>query len=329
MAGAGAGTGTPRHGRAGGAPGPDWAAVAEPVVRAEGLTKRFGDLVALDHVDLEVEAGEVLGYLGPNGAGKSTTIRLLLDVIRPSAGRSSVLGGSGADPAVRRRIGYLPAELHLPADYTAADLVGWFGALRGPGGRERADELYGRFEVDPGRRLGDLSTGNRRKVAIVQAFMHRPDLLILDEPTSGLDPLLQDQFHQLVREERDRGATVFLSSHVLPEVEALADRVGVLRAGRLVEVTSLDDLRARSVQRLDLHLEGPAPDDLFRGVPGVVGRAVEGDVVHLTVEGSMDAVVKAAATVAVARIVSHETDLEDLFRSLYRDESGTGDEGTP
>ncbi|MGD9798614.1 MAG: ABC transporter ATP-binding protein [Acidimicrobiia bacterium] len=296
----------------------------DPVIRTTGLTKRFGAVTALDDVDLEVGAGEVFGYLGPNGAGKSTTIRLMLDLLRPTAGTCEVLGGSGADPEIRRRIGYLPAELHLEPAYTAADLVAFFGALRGVAGGGRAPELYERFGVDPSRRLGELSTGNRRKVAIVQAFLHRPELLILDEPTSGLDPLLQEEFHQLVREERDRGATVFLSSHVLPEVEELADRIAVLRAGRLIDVTSLDELRSRARQLLDVHVQGPVPPDLFAGVPGVVRRSVEGSVVRLEIEGSMDAVVKAAAAVDVRRVVSHETDLEELFRSLYSDERPAG-----
>jgi ABC-2 type transport system ATP-binding protein len=298
------------------------------VIQTAGLSKRFGALVALDAVDLEVTAGEVFGYLGPNGAGKSTTIRLLLDLIRPTSGSCTVLGGTGADPEIRRRIGYLPAELHLDPAYTAADLVAYFGALRGIHDGGRSAELYERFDVDPTRRIGELSTGNRRKVAIVQAFLHRPDLLILDEPTSGLDPLLQHEFHDLVREEQARGVTVFLSSHTLPEVEELADRIGVLRAGRLIDVTSLDDLRARSRQRLDVHLAGPAPAtaDLFAGVEGVVARTVERNVVHLTIEGSMDPVVKAAAAMPVRRLVSHETDLEDLFRSLYRDDAAAADE---
>src|SRR5258705_5570056 len=227
-------------------------------IEAVGLTKRFGELVALDGLDLIVEEGEVLGYLGPNGAGKTTTIRLLLDFLRPTSGAVRVLGRPSTDVELRRRIGYLPADVALDRGYTGNDLFEFFGDLRGVADLSRAHELCERFALDPTRKIGELSTGNRRKVAIVQAFMHRPDLLVLDEPTSGLDPLLQDQFHRLVREEIARGATVFLSSHVLPEVEQLAQRVAILRAGKLVTVTSLDELRSRARQRIELHLDRPA-----------------------------------------------------------------------
>jgi ABC-2 type transport system ATP-binding protein len=262
----------------------------------------------------------VFGYLGPNGAGKTTTVRLLLDFLRPTAGRAVVLGGSGADPEIRRRIGYLPGDLHLDPDYTAAEVFELFGRLRGGVDRPWVDTLLERFDLDPTRPVGELSTGNRRKVGVVQAFMSRPELLLLDEPTSGLDPLLQHEFNALVREVVAEGATVLLSSHVLPEVETLATRVGIVRQGRLVAVAGVEELRQAARQRLELHIAGAVGDaDLarFRAVPEVVEVSADAGVVHLVVEGSVDGVVKVAAGLEVRRIVSHETDLEDVFLRYY------------
>lgn len=285
---------------------------------AKGLTKRFGPVVALAGLDCAVGPGEVFGYLGPNGAGKTTTIRLALGALRPTSGVVRVLGASPRDPVARRRIGYLPADLHVDPRYTANDVLECFGALRGGLDRAWVDELLERFELDPTRPFRELSSGNRRKVGVVQAFAHRPELVILDEPTSGLDPLLQHEFRRLVREAASDGAAVFLSSHVLDEVEALADRVGILRSGRLVDVSTVAVLRNRARQRIELHLGGPAPVGVFEGVPGVCSVRMDGDVVGLEVEGSVDAVVKAAAALDVRRIVTVEADLEDVFLAYYR-----------
>ena len=289
----------------------------DEVIRIEDLTKHFGAVRAVEGLDLTIRRGEVFGYLGPNGAGKTTTVRLLLDFLRPTAGRAVVLGGSGADPEVRRRIGYLPGDLRLDPDYTGADVIELFGRLRGGVDRPWVDVLLERFDLDPTRPVGELSTGNRRKVGVVQAFMNRPELLLLDEPTSGLDPLLQHQFNALVREVVADGATVLLSSHVLPEVETLATRVGILRRGRLVAVAGVDELRQTARQRLELHVAGAADAERFRGVPGVVEASASPGVVHVVVEGSVDGAIKAAAGMEVVRIVSHEADLEDVFLRYY------------
>ena len=297
--------------------------MAEPAVVADRLSKRFGALTALDGLDLAVESGEVFGYLGPNGAGKTTTIRLLLDALRPSEGSVVVLGGAPRDPAVRARVGYLPAELHIDPRYTAQDVLDFFGALRGGLDRHYASRLCDRFALDPTRRAGELSTGNRRKIGVVQAFVHRPELLVLDEPTSGLDPLLQHQFHELVREAVGDGATVFLSSHTLPEVEALADRVGILRRGVLVDIATVDELRDRARQRIELHVDGDGAiaAGVFDDVAGVVSATADGEVVHLVVEGSVDAALKAASQLTVVRIITLDTDLEDIFLAYYRDDA--------
>jgi ABC-2 type transport system ATP-binding protein len=294
--------------------------MSQPVIRAVGLSKRFGSVQALHELDLEVERGEVFGYLGPNGAGKTTTIRLLLDFIRPTGGRVEALGGSGADPAVRRRIGYLPAELPIDPRWTAQDLIDFYGMLRGGVDAGWVQELLGRFDLDPGRRVGELSTGNRRKVGIVQAVIHRPELLVLDEPSSGLDPLLQYEFQRLVRELAGAGTTVFLSSHVLPEVEALAGRVAILRRGELVTVAGVEQLRQQARQRIELRLARPADAGRFSGVPGVVEAQSDDTRIRLVVEGPVGPLLRAAAGLEVQRIVTHEADLEDVFLSYYQEQ---------
>lgn len=292
-----------------------------PVIEARGLTKHFGRVRALEGLDLEIQQGEIFGYLGPNGAGKTTTIRLFLDFIRPTQGSAKLLGGSSADAEIRRRIGYLPGDLKFDPRYTGNDLFSFYGRLRGKMDQEYLGALVQRFDLDPSRPIRDLSSGNRRKIAIVQAFMHRPQLLLLDEPSSGLDPLLQHEFQLLLRESVDNGATVFLSSHVLPEVEVLADRVGILRKGHLVTVAKVDELRVQARQSIELHVVGEADIGPFDGMPEVV-HAVAGDgVIRLIVEGSVDPVIKAAATLNVQRIVTHETELEEVFLEFYSEQS--------
>jgi ABC-2 type transport system ATP-binding protein len=296
-------------------------------VSTSSLTKRFGALTAVDGLDLEVRTGEIFGFLGPNGAGKTTTIRLLLDFLRPTSGTATVLGGTGADPAVRARIGYLPAELAVPPRYTGRDVVSLFGSLRGGVDEARFAALAERFTLDPSRPTGELSTGNKRKVGIIQAFVHRPELLILDEPTSGLDPLLQHEFHALVREAVADGTTVLLSSHVLPEVQLLADRVGILRSGRLVATARPDELRHQTRQRIELRIAPDAGTDdeleaTFAAVAGVVETVVEHGTVRLLVEGSVDAVVKAAGRWPVVALTAGQEALEDAFLGFYGPDPG-------
>lgn len=289
-------------------------------IRTEGLTKSFGAQQAVEDLSFEVGSGEVFGYLGPNGAGKTTTIRLLLDLVRPSAGRCSILDGPGADPAIRARVGYVPGELHLDPTYTARDVVGFYGDLRGGVDSAWVDELLERFALDPDRRIGELSTGNRRKVGIVQAFMHSPEVLLLDEPSSGLDPLLQLEFHRVVRQVVTEGATVFLSSHILHEVDALADRVAILRDGRLVTVATVDELRARARQHVEVQLADPPDAAQLRDVPGVVDVSTNGHVAQAIVEGPVGPLIRALADLDVVRITAGGDDLEDAFLRLYRDD---------
>ena len=290
-------------------------------IETHGLTKSFRDLVAVDRLDLTVDRGEVFGFLGPNGAGKTTTIRMLLDFLRPTAGSLSVLGEDVRKPSLRRRIGYLPGDLKLDRRYSGYDIIEYFGGLRGGVDRGFAESIAKRFDLDLRRPAGELSTGNRRKIGILQAFMHRPELLILDEPTSGLDPLLQNEFVSLVEEAVSAGATVFLSSHVLPEVEALARRVAVLRKGKLVAIATIDELRQRARHRLRLTVQGTADEKRFLGVPGVLSCTRDGDTIDVLVQGSVDGVLKVAATMTVSRLITPGDDLAEMFMAFYGGEA--------
>ena len=288
------------------------------VIETAALTKRFGAITAVDGLDLAVEEGEVFGFLGPNGAGKTTTTRLVLDALRPTSGSVAVLGGTARDPAVRSRIGVLPADLHFDARLTGRDLFAYVGRLRGDDAGAEVDALCERFALDPDRRIDELSTGNKRKVGIVVAFAHDPELLVLDEPTSGLDPIMQEEFHDLVRERNAAGATVFLSSHVLAEVQEMADRVGLIGDGRLIEVKTVEELLRQHQQRLELELPEPAASDAFAGVPGVVDASVTGSVVRLVVEGPVHPALARAAELRAERITSRQPDLEAVFLEVYR-----------
>ncbi len=293
-------------------------------IRTEGLTKYYGDVRGVEDLDLTVHQGEVFGFLGPNGAGKTTTIRLLLDLLRPTRGRAEVLGFDAREDAleVQARVGYLPGELALPEHLTARELLHHLGELRGGIPQARVEALAERLDLDLTRPTGDLSQGNKRKVGIVQAFAPEPDLLVLDEPTGGLDPLMQDTFLDLVREVRDAGRTVFLSSHVLSEVERVADRVGILRDGHLVVVEDVHALREQAQRQLLVHLAEDVDPERFQDVPGVTAVQRE-SAKHLRfrVDGHLDALVKALAEHEVVNIVSHETDLEEIFRTYYREDA--------
>jgi ABC-2 type transport system ATP-binding protein len=270
-------------------------------------------------LDFEVGPAEVFGFLGPNGAGKTTTIRLLLDLIRPTRGRIEVLGVEPRRAAgLRRRIGYLPGDLRLYERLTARELLTYFAHLRGLRDLAAAPRLADRLELELDRPLAALSRGNRQKVGLVQAFMHEPDLLVLDEPTAGLDPLVQQTFHELVAEARSRGATVFLSSHVLPEVQRAADRVALVREGRLVLVAGVDELRAHARTRMEVTFATAPPEGAFAAVPGVHELDRRGRTVLLSLEGEADALVKELARHHVVALDSREPDLEDVFLSLYR-----------
>ena len=294
-----------------------------PALRITGLVKDYGDVHAVRGIDLEVRRGEVYGFLGPNGAGKTTTIRCLLDLLRPTAGRIEVLG---LDPRrdgveLRRRVAYVPGELRLPERMTGAQLVASIGRLRGGFDRRRRDELAARLGLDLGRRTRDLSSGNRRKVAVLLAFLAGAELLVLDEPTNGLDPLIQHEFLRLVREVRAAGVTVFLSSHVLSEVQRAADRVAVLRAGKVVAQGTVDELRGQARQRVDVWFEGDAPGAELAAVPGIEDPLIEGHRFAAVVSGPIQPLLALLARHPVVSALIEEPDLEDAFLDLYGEAS--------
>jgi ABC-2 type transport system ATP-binding protein len=293
-----------------------------PVIRTEGLVKEYGRarFRALDRLDLEVHAGEVFGFIGPNGAGKSTTIRVLLDLLRPTSGRAEVFGRAPRDggPELRARIGYLPGELSMSGHRTAGQTLRYLARLRGGAGLDRIAPLAERFALDLDRPIRGLSKGNKQKVGVIQAFAHAPDLLILDEPTSGLDPLLQREFLDLVTEARDRGATVFMSSHVLSEVEEVAGRVAIIRAGRIVDVDDVHTLRAHAGQTIELRFADPVDPASFAALPGVRDVVVDGTTLRCLLHGEPDALLKLATTAHIERVVAQDRELEDLFLDFYR-----------
>ena len=294
--------------------------MSSPVIQISNLTKRFGTTTALDHVSLTVEPGEVVALLGPNGAGKTTLLRLLLDLLRPTSGSATVCGWDCRSQSleVRRRVAYLPGDLRLPSRWTGREVVDHLAALRGDVEPVVVERLSADLDVDLGRRLGELSKGNRQKVGLVAAFMGRPAVMVLDEPTSGLDPVMQQTFHSLVDEVVAEGTTVLVSSHVLAEVQRVAHRAAVLRSGRVVDVVAVGVLADRVSRMIELRFAAPVPISELTAIPGVSDVVVEGTVVRCRVAGSVDALLKAVARHTVESITSREPDLEDLFMELVR-----------
>jgi ABC-2 type transport system ATP-binding protein len=294
-----------------------------PSIECHGLSKTYQRRVhALVGLDLGVERGEVFGYLGPNGAGKSTTIRLLLGLIRPTAGRATVLGSDTWTDGVaaRRSVGYLPGDLRLADRLTGAEQLASFARLRGHVDEGLRGELCKRLDVDLDRPIRQLSKGNRQKLGLVQAFMHRPDVVVLDEPTAGLDPLLQAEVRTLLRETAAEGRTVFISSHSLDEVQHVADRVAIIRSGRLVAVDAVESLRERSLRHVTITFAELAPAAAFAAVDGVRVTGADGPIVRLSVpETAMDAVVKLVAGHPIVDFVSQPADLEEIFLERYRE----------
>jgi len=291
-------------------------------VRTERLTKDYGSGRGIFDLDLEVREGEILGFLGPNGAGKSTTMRVLLGLARATSGRAELLGHDVASDglAARRRVGYLAGDFELYDQLSGADVLAYFARLRGGVPGERIGELAERFGADLQRPVRELSTGNRQKIGLIQAFMGEPELLILDEPIAGLDPLVQRRFHDLLADVRAQGRTVLLSSHTLSEVDRVADRVAVLRAGRLAVVDTLEHLREIAVRRWEIEFADGVPDpERFRSLPGVLEAERTGDHVTVAFEGDADAVLKAAAESTVRELRVRDDDLEQVFLKLYED----------
>ena len=286
-------------------------------IQAEGLTKRYGETLALDSLDLSIEPGEVYGYLGPNGAGKTTTIRCLLGIHRPTSGRAELFGVDAWGDPVRahRRVAYVAGEPFLWPAMTGAQTLEFLARLHGGTDRAYRDELVQRFDLDTGKKVRALSKGNRQKVQLVAALATRADLLVLDEPTSGLDPLMEMVFRDCVTAAKQRGQAVFLSSHILSEVEAVCDRVGILKEGKLVDQGTLAELRHLSTQTMDVTFEGQAPD--LPPLPGVQVQRAGPNALRFEVTGSVGPVVTALAGHPVTALVSREPSLEEIFLHHY------------
>jgi ABC-2 type transport system ATP-binding protein len=296
-----------------------------PAIRTESLSKRYGSFDALRDLDLEVQAGEVVGYLGPNGAGKTTTIRLLLGLIRPTGGRAAIFGLDCERQAVaaHRRLAYVAGEANLWPSLTGGETLHLLGRVHGRVDDAYRDELVARFDFDPQKKVRAYSKGNRQKLILIAALMTRADLLVLDEPTSGLDPLMEQAFRHSIHEARERGQSVFLSSHILSEVEALCDRVGILREGALIDMGTLSEMRHLSSLSVEATFEDKVPD--LSRVSGVSAVVVEGHVVRCQVAGSVEPLLQVLAASGVRHLLSREPSLEELFLGHYGTSRELGD----
>ena len=289
------------------------------VIETHDLCKSYGSVEAVSDANLQVVGGEVFGYLGPNGAGKTTTIRTLLDLIRPTSGGATIFGlDTHRDSAeIRSRIGYLPGDIALYEKLTGREALTYSASLRGGVDWSYVDRLAERLSSDLSLRIGSLSRGNRQKIGLIQAFMHKPELIFMDEPTSGLDPLIQQEFYAIVEEVKAAGTTAFVSSHILPEVERICDRVGIIKAGKIITVEDVAALKERALHQLEFQFAGPVNEGDFADLPGVRDVSVEDDILRCTVEGKPDALIKAVARFEVVRLASHDSSLEDIFLSYY------------
>ena len=288
-------------------------------IRTKGLTKRYGSFVALAPLSLDVRRGEVLGYLGPNGAGKTTTIRSILGLIKPTGGSVEIFGVDAlAHPAeAHKRLAYIPGESMLWPNLTGAETLHLLGKIHGQVDSAYRDELVRRFELDVSKKVRTYSKGNRQKINIIGAFMTRADLLMMDEPTSGLDPIMEQAFRQTVLEAKTNGQTVFLSSHILEEVEALCDRLAILRAGKLVELGTLAEMRHLSALTIEASFDGSPPN--VRHIKGVSQVTVAGHQLTCQVQGPIDPLLGVLAAAHPKTLISREPSLEELFLSLYGD----------
>lgn len=300
--------------------------MAETAIHIEGLSKKYGDFTALSPLNLDVAKGEVLGYLGPNGAGKTTTIRLLLGLIHPTEGTASIFGLDAQKQKieVHQRIAYVPGEAMLWPSLTGAETLHLFAKIHGRVDTKYRDELIRRFKLDPHKKVRAYSKGNRQKLNVIGALMTRADLLILDEPTSGLDPLMEQAFRESVLEAKTNGQTVFLSSHILDEVEALCDRVAILRAGKLVEVGSLQEMRHLSALTVEATFDKQPPS--VTHIKGVHNVKVVGHQLTCQIQGSIDELLGVLAAAHPKTLLSREPSLEELFLSLYGEEERTAED---
>ena len=292
-----------------------------PIIEVERLSKNYGNKRGIVDASFQVDEGEVFGFLGPNGAGKTTTIRVLMALLRADSGVAHIAGHDvwRESVDVKRLVGYLPGELSLDPGLTGGQILDYFGHLRGGVDQAYVKQLVKRFDLDTSRKFRHYSSGNKRKVGLVQAFMHRPRLLVLDEPTGGLDPLNQQEFVRLVGEVRAEGRTVFLSSHILTEVEQTCTRVAIIREGAIVRVGGLAELKDIKRHEVAITFVDAAPKAAFETLAGVssVEALPDGHTLRVTVQGDVDAVIKAAARFAVSNLTTHEPSLDDIFLRYY------------
>jgi ABC-2 type transport system ATP-binding protein len=294
-------------------------------IHMEALTKHYGDFPALVDLNLDIQVGEIFGFLGPNGAGKTTMIRTILDEIRPTSGSATIAGLDTHEKSVeiRTHIGYVPGDLALYPNLTGRDTLTYFANLRGGVDWDVVDSLADRLDADLTKKVGDLSSGNRQKVGLIQAFMNKPDVLIMDEPSSGLDPLVQREFQTMMREVASEGRTVFLSSHTLSEVQRVADRVGIIRRGKLIAVEEVAELRSKAIRTVNLYFDEIVDGSVFEPLPGVRDVKVENHHVTMSFDGQMETLLKVAAErYSLLDIATHEADLEEIFLTYY-EEAGT------
>ena len=296
--------------------------MAPPAISTTQLTKDYGGGHGLFNLSLQVAPQEVFGYLGPNGAGKTTTIRCLMGMIRPTGGSAHIFGldCQRDSVAVKHKVGYLPGELAQFGGLKGSEVVAYLGGLRGGADPKMVHSIAERFDLDLGRRYREYSRGNKQKLGILIAFMHKPNLLILDEPTGGLDPLNQQEFYKLLKEARDGGATVFLSSHILSEVEHVCDRVGIIRGGNLVKVADLEDLHDIRLHKVEIQFAGEVPEAAVKAASGVENVVVEDHRLTCTVKGTFEPLLRAIGDAGVANLISHEPSLEEIFLAYYQEQ---------
>lgn len=291
--------------------------MSDIVIKIQDLTKYYGKVRGCENVNLQVEKGEIFGFLGPNGAGKSTTIRILLDFIRPTSGMAEIFGMDAQKESVeiKKRIGYVPTEVELYRNMTGGELLNYFEKIKGKKAVLKEDFIQ-RFGLDPKMKIRKYSTGNKQKVAVIQSFMHEPDLLILDEPTLGLDPILQQEFYKILIEFKEKGKTIFISSHILPEIEKIADRVGIIKNGHLVDVKNIDDLRKSVIRRVEVTFEDESGKDKLP-LNSVSGFKCNGPECKFKVRGDINPILQSLAQTKVRDIIITYPNLEEVFFELY------------
>ena len=296
--------------------------MSDPVIVTKNLSKHYGKDRGIDNINLEIYAGETFGFLGPNGAGKTTTIRSILDFIRPSSGSIEILGLDSVKDStkIHEKIGYLPGELELFSQMNGRDFLKYMANLRGNVDWNYVEELIHKLNAQSEKRIGDLSHGNKQKFGLIQAFMHNPDILILDEPTNGLDPLVQEEFHKILKELKNSGKTVFISSHVMSEVEELCDRVGIIREGELIAVETVEGLKAKRMQSIEVHFKEKVPENILKDISDVEDVEIQENVLKAKVPGNsnLDSFIKTIAHYEVTKIIAPEPNLEEIFLSYFK-----------